>query len=207
MGVTAQHDGPRPRVTGVRLSDGTTLDADLVVAAVGRRAVVPEWLTAVGAAEIVEESEDTGIVYFSRFYRLRPGCTFPPRSGVIGGDLGYLKYGVFAGDNGTFSVTLATPTDDDQLRKMLADPDVFDLAARQLTVAAEWLDGRAEAITPDVHVMAGLLNRWREYVVDGEPVVTGLVPVGDAICAPTRCTGAAAAPRSGVRNCWPSHRR
>jgi 2-polyprenyl-6-methoxyphenol hydroxylase-like FAD-dependent oxidoreductase len=180
-GVLACNDGAVPRVTGVRLSDGTTVQSDLVVAAVGRRSVVPEWLTAVGAADVPEESEDTGIVYFSRFYRLRPGCDAPQRSGVIGGDLGYLKYGVFAGDNATFSVTLATPTNDDTLRKLLADPQVFDTAARQLVAAREWLDGRAEAITPEVHVMAGLLNRWRDYVVDGEPVVTGLVPVGDAV--------------------------
>jgi hypothetical protein len=43
------------------------------------------------------------------------------------------------------------------------------------------LDGRAEPITPDVHVMAGLLNRWRDYAPDGMPVATGLVPVGDAV--------------------------
>jgi flavin-dependent dehydrogenase len=32
-----------------------------------------------------------------------------------------------------------------------------------------------------VHVMAGLLNRWRDVVVDGVPVATGFVPVGDAV--------------------------
>jgi 2-polyprenyl-6-methoxyphenol hydroxylase-like FAD-dependent oxidoreductase len=180
-GVTAEHDGPTPRVTGVRLTDGTTVPADLVVAAVGRRSVVPDWLAAVGAGHVPEEVEDTGIVYFSRFYRLRPGHSFPPRSGPIGGDLGYLKYGVFAGDNGTFSITLATPNDDDQLRKLLAKPEVFDDTARQLVATAPWLDGRAEPITPQVHGMAGLLNRWRDYVVDGQPVVTGLIPVGDAV--------------------------
>jgi hypothetical protein len=143
--------------------------------------VVPEWLTALGAPAIPEEAEDTGIVYFSRFYRLLPGQSYPPRTGPIGGDLGYLKYGVFVGDNRTFSVTLATPVDDDQLRKILTDPVVFDRAARQLVVTAPWLDGRAEPITETVHVMAGLLNRWREFVVDGEPVATGFIPVGDAV--------------------------
>lgn len=178
--LSTQVDG-RPRVTGLHLTDGSTLDSDLVVAAAGRRSVVPEWLAAVGAGEVREETEDTGIVYFSRFYRLRDGQSPPARSGVIGGDLGYLKYGVFVGDNRTFSITLATPTDDDQLRKLLADPEVFDATARQLVVAEPWLDGRSEPITPEVHVMAGLLNRWREYVVDGEPLVTGLIPVGDAV--------------------------
>jgi 2-polyprenyl-6-methoxyphenol hydroxylase-like FAD-dependent oxidoreductase len=168
-------------VVGVHLTDGSTVEADLVVVAAGRRTAMPDWLTAMGAPEVREEAEDTGIVYFSRFYRLREGEPFPPRSGAIGGDLGYLKYGVFVGDNRTFSVTLATPTEDDQLRKMLADPAVFDNAARQLVATAPWLDGRAEPLDPTVHVMAGLLNRKRDWVIDGEPVVTGMVPIGDAV--------------------------
>src|SRR5690606_7687230 len=154
-GVVAEAgDGGRPHVTGVHLADGSTLDVDLVVAAAGRRSVVPEWLEQVGAAPVPEEVDDTGIVYFSRFYRLRDGEEMPPRNGAIGGDLGYLKYGVFVGDNRTFSVTLATPVADDQLRKMLTDPVVFDAAARQLVAAAPWLDGRSQPITDDVHVMA-----------------------------------------------------
>lgn len=169
-----------PHVHGVRLADGATVDADLVVVAAGRRSALPEWLEAAGAHLPAEEVEDTGIVYFSRFYRLREGEAYPPRSGPIGGDLGYLKYGVFVGDNRTFSVTLATPTADDELRRMMTDPDVFDRTARQLVATAPWLDGRAEPLNPQVYAMAGLLNRWREYVVDGQPVAVGVVPVGDA---------------------------
>jgi 2-polyprenyl-6-methoxyphenol hydroxylase-like FAD-dependent oxidoreductase len=168
-------------VTGVRLADGTELAADLVVGANGRRSAVPDWLTAVGARSAPEEVEDTGIVYFSRFYRIRDGHEYPPRSGPIGGDLGYVKYGVFVGDNRTFSVTLATPTDDGELRRILADPVIFDSAARQLVATAPWLDGRAEPITDEVHVMAGLLNRWRDFVIDGEPIALGLLAVGDAV--------------------------
>jgi 2-polyprenyl-6-methoxyphenol hydroxylase-like FAD-dependent oxidoreductase len=181
----------RPLVTGVHLSgssvgradgsDGSTLDADLVVVAAGRRSALSQWLAAVGAPSVDEEVEDTGIVYFTRFYRLRPNADGPPRGGVIGGDLGYIKYGVFVGDNRTFSVTLATPTDDVELRRTLADPGVFDACARQLVAAQLWLDGRAEPITPEVHVMAGLLNRWREHVVDGQPVATGVIAIGDAV--------------------------
>ena len=130
---------------------------------------------------MAEEVDDTGIVYFSRFYRLLPGHDYPPRTGPIGGDLGYLKYGVFVGDNHTFSVTLATPTVDGELRKLLADPVVFDECARQLVATAPWLDGRALPITEEVHVMAGLLNRWRDHVVAGAPVATGVLPVGDAV--------------------------
>lgn len=168
-------------VTGVRLADGTELTADLVIAANGRRSTVPTWITDAGGRAAAEEVEDTGIVYFSRFYRLSDGHEYPPRSGPIGGDLGYVKYGVFVGDNRTFSVTLASSTEDHELRKVLADPIVFDGAARQLVATAPWLDGRAEPLSDTVHVMAGLLNRWRDYVIGGEPIALGLLPVGDAV--------------------------
>jgi 2-polyprenyl-6-methoxyphenol hydroxylase-like FAD-dependent oxidoreductase len=172
--------GDVPHITGVRLADGTTAACDLVVVAAGRRSALPEWLCDIGCQPIDEAVDDTGIVYFSRFYRLLDGADYPPRTGPIGGDLGYLKYGVFAGDNGTFSVTLATPTGDQELRTKLTDPDVFDSCARQLVATAPWLDGRAEPITP-VHAMAGLINRWREYVVGERPVAIGFIPIGDAV--------------------------
>jgi 2-polyprenyl-6-methoxyphenol hydroxylase-like FAD-dependent oxidoreductase len=171
--------GTPPLVTGVRTDEGD-LSADLVVVASGRRSALPEWLSAIGVDEVPEEVEDTGIVYSSRFYRLHEGAEYPPRTGPIGGDLGYVKYGVFVGDNRTFSVTLATPTADDVLRRRLAEPAAFDEAARSLVATAPWLDGRAEPITEGVHVMAGLLNRWREYVVDGAPLALGVVAIGDA---------------------------
>ncbi len=173
-------DGDAPLVTGVHMGDGSTVAADLVVVANGRRSTLPDWLEAIGGTRLPEETEDTGIVYYSRFYRMRDGHDFPPRSGLIGGDLGYLKYGVFVGDNRTFSLTLATPSDDDALRRILTEPEAFEAAARSLDVAAPFVDGRAEAITP-VHVMAGLLNRWREFVVDGRPAVLGLHAIGDAM--------------------------
>jgi 2-polyprenyl-6-methoxyphenol hydroxylase-like FAD-dependent oxidoreductase len=168
-------------VAGVRLGDGTELAADLVVAANGRRSAVAEWLADIGARSVTETLEDTGIVYASRFYRLLPDADLPPRTGPIGGDLGYVKYGTFVGDNRTFSVTLAVPSDDDELRRRLSDPVAFDAAARTLPATAPWLDGRAEPITTGVHVMAGLLNKWSDYVPDGQPAALGLVPVGDAV--------------------------
>ena len=170
-----------PHVRGVRLENGSHVVGDLVVVAAGRRSALSDWLVEAGLPPVAEEVEDTGIVYFSRFYRLRDGAEYPARTGPIGGDLGYLKYGVFVGDNRTFSVTLATPTDDDEMRKLLADPVAFDRCAELLVATAPYLDGRAEPITDQVHVMAGLLNRWREYLPGGEPLVTGLLPVGDAV--------------------------
>jgi 2-polyprenyl-6-methoxyphenol hydroxylase-like FAD-dependent oxidoreductase len=168
-----------PIVRGVRLEGGQQLRFDWTIVASGRRGALPTWLEQIGAGTPKEIVDDSGIVYFSRFYQLNEGRQIPPRTGPIGGDLGYLKYGVFAGDNGTFSITLACATDDAVTRKALDDEDRFDQVARALTFTRDYLDGRAVAITP-VHKIAGLISRWRDYVVDGKPLALGVLPVGDA---------------------------
>lgn len=168
-----------PRVIGVELADGSTVDADVVVAAGGRRNDVPALLAPHGIT-VAETTDDTGIVYLSRFFRLVDGAELPPRSGVIGGDLGYLKYGVFPGDNRTFSITFAVGTHDSELRKALLDDDTFITAASLIVPTAPYVDGRSEPIT-GVEVMGGLINRSRRFLDDdGRPVVLGLHAVGDA---------------------------
>jgi 2-polyprenyl-6-methoxyphenol hydroxylase-like FAD-dependent oxidoreductase len=99
----------------------------------------------------------------------------PDQIGPIGGDLGYLKYATFIGDNRTFSVTFAIPVDDAELRAKLLDVDTFERAGAVLVATEPWVDAtRAEPMTP-VHVMAKLLNRLRTF--DG---VLGFHAVGDA---------------------------
>lgn len=170
------------RVTGVRAArDGgpTTYDADLVVAANGRRSPLASWLAPLGV-ELPEDEEDTGIIYLSRFYRLLDGVEQPEQRGPIGGDLGYLKYAVFQGDNRTFSVTFAVQHDDAELRAKLLDPDTFDLAARVLPATAPWAAPElAEPIT-GVNVMAKLLNRLRSFTDGDRPRVLGFHATGDA---------------------------
>ena len=177
-GLTATDDasGLR-RVTGLHLADGRTIEGDLVVLANGRRGDIPAWLESVGAQPVEEDDEDTGIVYWSRFYRLAGEA--PVTEGPIGGDLGYLKFAVFQGDNGTFSVTLATPNEDATLRA-LSSPRLFDAAAAALQPIGPWLaPGVSEAMT-EVHPMAKLRNRIRRFVVDGRPAALGVVAIGDA---------------------------
>jgi len=178
--TVADPDGVHPpQVVGVELADGRALDADVVVAAGGRRNDVPALLSPHGVT-IAETEDDTGIVYLSRFFRLVDGAELPPRSGVIGGDLGYLKFGVFPGDNRTFSVTFAVGTHDSELRKLLLDGDTFLIAASLIVPTAPYVDGRSEPIT-SVEVMGGLINRSRRFVEDdGRPVVLGFHVVGDA---------------------------
>jgi 2-polyprenyl-6-methoxyphenol hydroxylase-like FAD-dependent oxidoreductase len=178
--------GSRPRVTGARIADARrgsraqeTLAADLVVDASGPRGGSERWLAAAGVEAPEAEVHETGIVYFSRFYALRDGAEMPVGHGPVAGDLGFLKFAVFVGDNRTFSVTLAVGVDDAELRRALAYPDAFDAAALTIPAAWDWLDGRSEPIT-GVHLMAGLRNRKRRFVLHDRPIVDGFAAVGDA---------------------------
>ncbi len=176
--------GAPPTVTGVLTTakgqPARTIDADLVVATVGRRSAVPRLLSNIGV-DPASTSEDTGIVYLSRFYRLLDGAELPDSDGPIGGDLGYLKYAVFQGDNRTFSVTFACATHDDELRSLLIHDAGFELAAATLPTTQAWVQpDRAEPIT-EVHVMGGLLNRRVDFLDDaGQPIVLGFHAAGDA---------------------------
>ena len=167
--------GAPPRVVGV-----DAMPADLVIDARGPRSTSDPWLQQIGASTVPEELHESGIVYFSRFYRLTADPHARPAANMAAVDLGYLKYAVFLGDNETFSITYAVDTRDDELRRGLADVSTFEAAASTLVAAAPWrTDGVSEPIT-GVHVMAGLRNRYRPLVVDGEPIVHGLVTLGDA---------------------------
>ncbi|CAB5039340.1 unannotated protein [freshwater metagenome] len=156
------------------------VQADITVIAGGRRHDLPGLLSASGVV-IRETIEDTGIVYFSRFFQLREGAEFPAQTGPIGGDLGYLKFGVFPGDNRCFSITLAAGVTDRDLRRQLTDPDQFITIAAQIPATAAHVEvDRSQPIT-GVNVMAGLLNRRRGFLDEsGEPLVLGLHAVGDA---------------------------
>lgn len=174
-----------PRVTGVQLRSqerGEGVErcpADLVIDASGRRSQAVRWLGAIGAAAVDEESEDCGIFYCSRFYRLRPGAAPPANQGVVGADLGYMKFGIFPGDGGIFSITLAAPVDDAPMRALLRETP-FEAAARALPAIRDWIDpARAEPVT-GVRAMAKLRNRRRRFVREGEPLALGLYVVGDA---------------------------
>jgi len=184
VGLDAKPDADAgvPRVTGVRVrtSEGEeTWQADVVVDASGRRSKLPDWLAAVGAERPEEETEECGIFYTSRFYRLREGQKPPTSNGLVGMDIGYLKYAVFPGDSGIFSVTLAASKDDAPLRAVLRQP-FFEVAARELPPVRAWIDpARSQAVT-DVWPMAGLKNRRRRFVRDGRPLALGVHAVGDA---------------------------
>ena len=179
-----------PRVTGVQVravdaaaDDDASVEvvpASMVVAALGRRSAVPGWLDELDVHPD-EHVEDTGIIYLSRFYRLHDDADSPSTDGPIGGDLGYLKYAVFQGDNRTLSVTFAVDSDDRELRTRLVEPTDFDQAARSLPATRPWADAAVTEAITEVHTMGGLINRKVAYIDDdGRPLVLGFHAVGDA---------------------------
>jgi 2-polyprenyl-6-methoxyphenol hydroxylase-like FAD-dependent oxidoreductase len=176
--------GAVPKVTGLVIEDGEgrrELTADLVVDAAGRTSAAIEQLREVGAS-IPEESETCGILYFTRHYRLNPGVAEPERSKApVTGDLEYLKFGVFPGDNGCFSITLCVPEIEEELRKKIVDPATFDAACAHLPGLVPWVDRASSTAISRVFGMGDLNSRWRDLAPGGKPAVLGFFAVGDSL--------------------------
>ncbi|MFN8545462.1 MAG: NAD(P)-binding protein [Candidatus Binatia bacterium] len=181
--VAHRRDGARPTVTGVRLLDGAIVDAALVVDASGRRSHAPAWLEHLGAPRVHEESADTGIFYYTRFYRRTGGPPPASGAGLVAGDLGWIKLAVFPGDADTFSITVGAPVKDTAL-KDLSDPVRFERFLAAFPGIAPWRtpavsEPIAGPATP-VRVMGDLKNRRRRFVDGAGPLATGFVAIGDA---------------------------
>jgi len=176
-------DGKRPSVTGVRLEDGSVLAASVVIDALGRRSPAAAWLAALGVPTPREKSSDSGIFYYTRFYHGRAEELPRASGGVVAGDLGWVKLAIFPGDHDTFSITVGTPVDDEELKK-IADPRRFERFLSALPSVAPWrargvsrpLDGPS---TP-VRVMGQLRNRLRHFVDREGPLAPGFFAIGDS---------------------------
>jgi 2-polyprenyl-6-methoxyphenol hydroxylase-like FAD-dependent oxidoreductase len=162
-----------PHVTGVRTAGGEELRADLVVDAMGRRSKLAEWLGAAGGRRPHSEAEECGFVYYSRYFR---GPEVPLFTGPPILDLGTISVLTIPSDNHTWSVTVWAASSDTALRN-LRDADRFHAVVGACPLQAPWLDG--EPIS-GVITTAGVLDRYRRFVVDGRPVATGVAAVGDA---------------------------
>ncbi len=174
----AGNGGP-PHVSGVRTESGEQLDADLVVDATGRRSQLPRWLKAAGAGPIYEEAEDSGFIYYTRFFRSRTG-ELPAIRAPLVTRIGTFSVITLPADNGTWSVTLYTSSGDQPLKR-LRELGPWTALINACPLHAQWLDG--EPIT-EILPMGGIIDRYRRLTVDGRPVVTGIALVGDA-CAAT----------------------
>jgi 2-polyprenyl-6-methoxyphenol hydroxylase-like FAD-dependent oxidoreductase len=172
--ITGSSDLPGvPHVAGVRTTSGEEICADLVIDAMGRRSLAREWILDAGGRSPIEEAADCNFVYFSRFFS---GRQRPRRMGPTLMSMGLFSILTLEGDNDTWSVTLYTSSKNKTMRA-LRDTATFHRVVSACPRHAHWLDG--EPITP-VLLLAGVLDRFRRFVVDGQPIITGFAAVGDA---------------------------
>jgi 2-polyprenyl-6-methoxyphenol hydroxylase-like FAD-dependent oxidoreductase len=164
-----------PHVIGVRTTAGEEVVGDLVVDATGRRSATVDWLAALGARAPIEVSEDLGFTYTGRFWR-SPDGTVPEARAAGLSPCGSISLLTIPSDNGTWSTTIYTASDDAPLRAV-RDPATFERVWRAFPDHAHWLDG---APISDVTSMSGTVDRSRRFVVDGRPVATGVLTIADA---------------------------
>ncbi len=170
-GLSTSDDGTA-RAMGVAVDEGDPIRGDIVVDALGRYRCPPGWPRATG------EPTDSGAIYYCRYFELADGVEhleapiLNPR-----GDLGYMGFNTFRGDNRTFAVILLAPSTDRELRVLRHEP-VWRAACAAITpLDVMTSDDYAHPIT-DVMPMGGLMNVDRT----GDPGVARLVAVGDAFC-------------------------
>jgi 2-polyprenyl-6-methoxyphenol hydroxylase-like FAD-dependent oxidoreductase len=168
-------------VVGAVTGSGEVLRADLVVDAGGRRSALPKLLAAIGVTGVVEEREDCGFVYYARHFRGQESSQenstggMPPLRGPIYQQYDSVSLLTLPADAGTWSVVVTTSSGDAELRA-LREPERWTAAVRSFPLVAQWVD--AEPIS-GVDAFA-IEDRIRRFVVDGRPVVTGVLALGDA---------------------------
>ena len=165
-----------PHATGVVTDAGEQIRADLVVDATGRRSPLPRWLVELGAVAPHEELDDCGFVYFGRHYASTDG-SIPAMMGGALQHFGSLSVLTLRADRGSWSVVVVTSANDPDLRRV-RDVDVWTAVVKSHPTVAHWID--AEPLDDGPVVMARIEDRYRRYVVDGVPVVTGVLAVGDS---------------------------
>lgn len=162
-----------PHIVGVKTEAGDTFTGDVVIDASGRRSPVGGMLEGVGARRPPERSEEVGFVYNTMYFK---GDTPPQVAGDVHALCGSISLLTMPGDRGYWSTTIYHSPKDKPLRKV-RDSEVFKKVVRAMPLHAHWADG---APASDVMSMASTANTQRDFVVDGQPIATGLVPLGDA---------------------------
>ena len=174
-GLTTRPVGGIAHVTGVVTDTGERLTADLVVDAMGRRSAMPAWVADAAAVSMHEEAEDSGFLYYTRFFRSRGGGLPPFRAPPLT-PLGTFTVLVLPSDNDTWSVTLVASAGDQPLKRM-RHRDRWEAVLAACPAHAQWLDG--EPLT-DVLPIGGVVDRYRRLAADGHPVVAGVALLADA---------------------------
>ena len=155
--------------------------ADLIIDATGRAGKFNKWLSNKGA-KVTEERDDAEIVYYTRHYALKVGVEEPKRDSdnPSAGDLGYLKYGVFPGDNGNFALIICLHNEEHELREAVKDPVLFDAICESIPGVKPWVaKTHADATTAPFGI--GQIHAvWRDYVHEDAPQLLNFFAVGDA---------------------------
>jgi 2-polyprenyl-6-methoxyphenol hydroxylase-like FAD-dependent oxidoreductase len=183
VGVEALLTGPSvvdgvPHVTGVRTESGDELTADLVIDAGGRRSAFATWLADIGGRPFHEEAADSGFRYYGRYFKAGPnGWPGPPIPTLnILGTVAILE---LPADNDTWMIGVVASAKDKALYK-LTDESAWRQVIAATPAIAPYLDG--EPIS-ELETMMAIPDRYRRFVVDGQPVATGIAPIGDAWAA------------------------
>src|SRR5918999_1123693 len=170
-GLVTNENGA-PRATGVALDQGGFVRGDVVVDALGRYRCPPGWPRAAG------EPTDSGAIYYCRYFELADGVEhldapiLNPR-----GDLGYMGFNTFRGDNRTFAVILLVPAADRELRVLRHD-EAWRAACSAITPLDVMTSAEYARPITEVMPMGGLMNVDRT----GDPLVPGILAAGDAFC-------------------------
>jgi 2-polyprenyl-6-methoxyphenol hydroxylase-like FAD-dependent oxidoreductase len=170
--------GGVPHVAGVVLDSGEPIRSDLVVVAGGRRAALPAMLEAIGAERPTTELADHGFTYYCRAFCSSDG-TQPMLLGPPLQHYESLTFVTVGGDNGTWSIAVIASAEDRWMRRA-TDAEVWSRIVAAYPLLAHWLDG--EPIT-GVETMSATPDRRTWYVLDGRPVATGVVALGDALAS------------------------
>ena len=139
------------------------LDADLVVDAMGRRSPLLGWLSDQGGQPPELVSEDAGFVYLTRYFR---GPELPVMFGPPVTDIGTISLLTLPGDNDTWSVTIFGSSADHGVASASEIPSGSAASSRP---ARSRPTGCRASRSRDVFAMAGVLDRYRRFVVDGRP--------------------------------------
>ena len=165
-----------PRVAGVLTRD-RSLRADLVVDAGGHRSAMPALIEGIGARRPAETRDESGFVYYVRHFRSTdPAVSRPAVTATLLSHYDSVSLLTLPCDNGTWGAGFAVSSRDKQA-KVLRDVDSWQRAFDLFPDQQPW--SRGLPIGP-VQVIAGIEDRARNYLPGGDPVVTGLVAVGDA---------------------------
>jgi 2-polyprenyl-6-methoxyphenol hydroxylase-like FAD-dependent oxidoreductase len=152
--------------------EGDDVRGDLVVDALGRYRCPPGWPRAAAVPT------DSGAIYYCRYFELVEGVEhldapiLNPR-----GDLGYMGFNTFRGDNRTYAVILLVPAADRELRLLRHEP-AWRAACELITPLDLMTSPDYGRPITDVMPMGGLMNVDRT----GDPGARGVVAVGDAFC-------------------------